>query len=104
MDEQKIFYSGSPVYISRAESNDKGFWVHNLTDDTQAFVNVNPEPLPKIEVDKAETTTKPRVATDKTTIKKLLQEEFKERSDRMISLLEEANISNVLNDEIYLVK
>lgn len=99
-EEQKVFYPGSPVYVSRAEPNDKGFFIHDLTENTHEFIKLNPEPLPvlpKIISKKIEK----RAATNKIIIKDLLQEHFAERADKMINILEEIGMGGVLNNSVY---
>jgi DNA repair exonuclease SbcCD nuclease subunit len=46
----KIFYSGSIVRRASDETEDKGFWVHNLKDKTSEFIIIPTRRLIKIEV------------------------------------------------------
>jgi DNA repair exonuclease SbcCD nuclease subunit len=102
-EEQKTFYPGSPTYISRAESDEKGFWVHDLSNNTQEFIALHPEPLPEL----TKTIQQPverQAVTDKVVIKDLLQTQFQERTGTMISMLEELGMGDVLNSSVYATK
>ncbi|MCK4518469.1 metallophosphoesterase [Candidatus Babeliales bacterium] len=98
--DQKVFYPGSPIYVSRAESGDKGFFVHDLTQNTHEFIKLNPEILPELKQVIKQKKERP-TPTNKVVIKELLKKEFGQNTNRMIAILEEIGMGEVLSNSIY---
>jgi len=102
---KRIWYCGSPVYVSRAERNDsKGFYIFDTEKTEPERVDLTIEPLPELKLTKEVETKKQEVLANRLSIRELMTQQFKERAPKLIKVLEQCGVSNVLNTKVYVAQ